>query len=113
MLAIQFLKYFQVRRVVINRDSELVIKQMQGEYQARHPRMRSYINVSLDLIECYKELNFNLIPRLQNHVAKSLDTFAAGFKVPMHPSGKYEVEVRNKPSDPDNVKSWHVFEDDK
>ena len=32
MLAIQILKYFQVRRVVIHGNSELVIKKMQGEY---------------------------------------------------------------------------------
>ena len=31
----------------------------------------------------------------------------------MHPSGKYEVEVKHRPSIPDNVKIWQVFEDDK
>ena len=46
MLAIQMLKYFQVRRVVINGDSELVVKQMQGEFQVRHPKMIRYINIS-------------------------------------------------------------------
>ena len=46
VLAIQILKDFQVRRVVIHGGSELVTKQMIGEYQARHPRLRSYINDS-------------------------------------------------------------------
>ena len=32
MLEIQILKEFQVNRVVIHGDSEMVIKQMQGEY---------------------------------------------------------------------------------
>ena len=32
ILAIQVLKYFEVRKVVIHGDYELVIKKMQGEY---------------------------------------------------------------------------------
>ena len=75
--------------------------------------MRSYRNVAMDLIECFEECNFNLIPRLQNCIIDSLATSAVVFKVPMHPSGKYEVEVKHRPSIPDNVKSWQVFEDDK
>ena len=50
VLAIQILKYFQVRRVMIHRYSELVIKKMTYEYHARHPRMRSYRNATQDLI---------------------------------------------------------------
>ena len=55
---IQIIKDFQVRRVVIHGDFELVIKQMTGEYQARHHRMRSYRNVAQDLIGCFEECNF-------------------------------------------------------
>ena len=75
--------------------------------------MRSYINVALDLIECFEERNFNLIPRLQNSITDLLATSIVVFKIPMHPNRKYEVEVRNRPYVPDNVKSWKVFEDDK
>ena len=46
VLSIQILKYFQVRRVVIHGDSEIVIKQMTGEYQVKHHMMRSYINAA-------------------------------------------------------------------
>ena len=98
---------------MIHGYSKLVIKQMTGEYQARHPRMRSYRNVSQDLIECFEECSFNLIPRLKNCIVDSLATFIVVFKVPIHPSGKYEVEVRHKASVLDNVKSWQVSEDDK
>ena len=31
----------------------------------------------------------------------------------MHPVGKYEIKVRHRPSIPDNMKSFQVFEDDK
>ena len=91
MLAIQIIKDFQVRRVVIHGDSELVIKQMTGQYQAKHPRMRIYRNVAMDLIECFEECNFNMIPILQNCIADSLATSAVVFKVSIHPSGEYEI----------------------
>ena len=113
MLAIYILKDFQVRRVVIHGDFEMVIKQMLGEYQDRHPRTRSYRNDIQNLIKCFEECNFNLIPRLQNCIANSWATSATIFKIPIHPNRKYEVEVRHKPYVPDNVKSWQVFEDDK
>ena len=64
-------------------------------------------------MECFEECNFNLIPRLQNCIVDSLATSAALFKVPMHPSGKYEDEVRHVPFVPYNVKTWQVFEDEK
>ena len=71
------------------------------------------MNATQDLIELFEECNFNLIPILQNCIDDSPTTFSTSFKVPMHPSGKYEVEDRHKPSVPNNVKSWQVFEDDK
>ena len=34
------------------------------------------------------------------------------FKVPLPPKLKYDIEVKYRPSIPDNVKHWKVFEDD-
>ena len=82
-----------------------MIKQMQGEYQAKNPRMRSYINAALDLIGCFEECDFNLIPRLQNGIADSLATYAFVFRIPMYPNSKYEIEVKHRPSIPDIVKN--------
>ena len=64
MLAIQILKGFQVKKVFIHGDSELVIKQLQGEYQAQRPRMRSYRNAIQDLVKGFDLCEFSLIPRL-------------------------------------------------
>ena len=75
--------------------------------------MRSYRNSSQDLIGGFEELKFNLIPRLYNYIANSLATSATGFKVPMYPRGRYEIEVRNMPSIPDNMKICKVIEDNK
>jgi hypothetical protein len=43
------------------------------------------------------------------------DTFvvaASTFRIPLHPNTKYTIEVKHRPTIPDNVKYWQVFEDD-
>jgi hypothetical protein len=59
-------------------------------------------------------LSFNIvyIPRNQNEQVDSLAVEASTFKPPFPPKMKYEVEVRYRPSIPDNVKHWRVFEED-
>ena len=42
----------------------------------------------------------------------SLATSTRNFKVPLPPKLRYDVEVKYRPSIPDNVKHWKVFEDD-
>lgn len=34
------------------------------------------------------------------------------FKPPINPRLRYEVEMKYRPSVPDNIKHWQVFEDD-
>ena len=58
---------------------------------------------------CFEECKFNLIPRLQNYISNSLATSVADFKVPMHPGGRYEIEVDNTTFLPDNVKKMAIF----
>ena len=42
----------------------------------------------------------------------SLVVSASHFRVPLPPKIKYDVEVKYRPSIPENVKHWKVFEDD-
>jgi hypothetical protein len=112
ILGLNTLKYLGEKRIVVHGDSELVINQIKGVYQTKHPRMREYINVVLDLLEYFTEYDVSLIPRGQNMIADALATSANIFKIPIHPNKKYEVEVRHRPTVPDNVKYWQVFEDD-
>jgi hypothetical protein len=45
-------------------------------------------------------------------MADSLDVSTSNFRVPLQLKLRYDVEVKYKPSIPDNVKHWKVFEDD-
>ena len=48
ILGIQILKDMQEKKVDIYGDSELVLRQVIGTYQAKHPRMREYRNLVLE-----------------------------------------------------------------
>ena len=102
----------QARKVYIYGDSELVLRQVIGTYQEKHPRMRDYRNLALDILECFEEYQIFIIPRSQNVIADTFAVAASTIRIPLHPNTKYTIEVKHKPSIPDNVKYWQVFEDD-
>ena len=52
------------------------------------------------------------MPREHNRMADSLAVAASTFRPPQNPLLRYEVEVRYRPSIPDNIKHWQVFEDE-
>ena len=71
------------------------------------------MNLVLDLLEGFKEHHFIVIPRKENVAADALAVLASVFQLPVYPSKQYKIEVRGKPTIPDNVDHWQVFEDDK
>ena len=54
VLGLNGLKNLNVERIYVYGDSELVIKQVEGSYQARNSRLRSDRNLVLDLLERFK-----------------------------------------------------------
>ena len=60
----------------------------------------------------FEAFNIQFIPRDGNRLADSLAVVVSTFKPPINPRLIYEVEMRRRPSVPNNVKYWQVFEDD-
>ena len=57
VLGLKALKDLQAQMIDIQGDSELIIRQVQGSYQAKHLRLKSYRNLVLDLMEGFKDVN--------------------------------------------------------
>ena len=91
----------------------MIINQVKGNYQAKHPRLRSYRNLVLDLLEIFKEYHLSVIPRKKNVIADALAVSSSVFKIPVYPNKKYEIDIKHKPAISDNVDHWKVFDDDK
>ena len=113
ILGLKTLKELGARIIVVHGDSELVINQVNGIYQSKHPRLRAYRNIVIDLLEEFSEYNLSKIPRGQNLIVDALATSAFVFKIPIFPNKKYDIEVKHRPTIPDNIKYWQVFEDKK
>jgi len=108
---LKVLRKLNSKRISVYGDSELVIKQVKGEYQAKHPRMRAYRNVVLDILKVFSNYTITCVPRAQNVIADSLATAASNLKIPMSSNNKFEIHVKHHPAMPDNQRYWQVFQD--
>ena len=77
ILGLNLLKKLGARRVVVHGDSELVIKQVNGEYTAKHPRLRAYRNDAMDILKTFVEYDLVFVPRGQNKIENGLACMAS------------------------------------
>lgn len=82
ILGLQKIKNLGGKRIEIMGDTELIVKQINGEYSVYNPRLGWYREIVLDLIDDLLECNFSAIPRKQNLQAYSLATFASTCNLP-------------------------------
>jgi ribonuclease HI len=105
VLGMRAAKEMGIEEVSVFGDAELIIQQVRNVYQAKHPRFRSYRNEVWDLIDnFFSAFNITFVPREENTSADFLAVSESLFKVPLPPKIYSEVEIRYRPSIPDNVK---------
>ena len=93
-------------------DSELIIKQIKGEYSARNPRLMEYQNAALDLLKTFEKYELIFIPRALSHLANELAFNASNCKIP-EINEQLTIKVKHRPVVPDNEYHWKVFESEK
>jgi ribonuclease HI len=112
VLGLRVSKDMKIEELAVFGDVDVIVHQVRNRYQAKHPRLRDYRNGVWDLVDSFfLDFNISFVPREENTMADSLVVSASKFRVPLPPKIRYEVEVKYKPSIPDNVKHWKVFED--
>lgn len=109
---LKILRKLNAKRISIYGDSKLVIKQVRGEYQEKHPRMRAYRNAVLDILKLFSEYTLTCVPRIQNSIVDALAKATSILKIPMNSSNKFEIHVKHRPAILDNHRHWKVFQDD-
>jgi len=62
---LKILRKLNAKRISVYGDSELVIKQVRDEYQAKHPRIRAYHNAILDILKLFSEYTLTCVPRIK------------------------------------------------
>ena len=71
-----------VRKLLVYTDSQLVAKQVNGEYQVKEPILAKYHKIVMDLLKCFEYSSLTEIPRAENTVADSLSRIAGFFEMP-------------------------------
>ncbi len=59
-------------KVVVKMDSELVVKQMRGEYKVRHPILKEQYARLMHAISTFGFVSFTHVPRVKNSDADAL-----------------------------------------
>ncbi len=72
IVGLKILRKLNAKRIAVYGGSELVIKQVRGEYQAKRPRMRAYQNAVLDILKLFSEYTLTCVPHVQNSIDDSL-----------------------------------------
>ena len=111
LLGLQWLKNIGAKRISVQGDFKLIIRKIKGEYSAKNPRLREYINSTLDLLNKFEKYELASVPRAQNNLANELALAASTCQLP-HENDQYTVKVKCKPIVPDNIDYWQVFEGD-
>ncbi len=112
LLGLKLVQSLQAIKVSILGDSDLVIQQVKGNFVTNDKRLRSYRSAAAEILNSFTEFQITKIPRTHNLHAHSLATFASTCKLPFEPQHCFTAEIKHRPSVPNNVKDWQVFEDD-
>lgn len=70
--ALSRLRSWGVARAIVRLDSELVVKQLNGQYKVRQPHLKPLVAEALELRRGFVEVRIEHVPRKQNAVADGL-----------------------------------------
>jgi hypothetical protein len=94
-------------------DSEIIVRQVKNTIHCNSPHLRNYQQEVHRLIEHFEAFNTTLVRRTKNTVANSL-AIASSRLSPLedYEASRFSVELLYKPSVPNNISNWKVFEGD-
>ena len=114
VLGLEATRKLKIEHLLVYGDAELIVKQIKKQYQSKNPRLRSYRNCAWNLIEnFFSSFNIHYISRMENQQTNSLSKATVNFVPSIVLKLKYHIEMRHRPSIPNNVQHWKFFEDDK
>jgi ribonuclease HI len=94
-------------------DSEIIVRQVRNTIHFLSSHLKNYQSEVWELIKYFTAFNINIVPRSLNSDVDLLENVASR----LIPSNKlmpdsFSVELLYRPSIPNNIVSWRVFDDD-
>lgn len=84
---------YQPNRLVCHLDSELIVRQLNGQYQVRMAHLKTFVDEIQEIAQSFPSVTFKHIPRSDNYRADALVNKA----LDEHPSPKFEGFGNTKP----------------
>jgi ribonuclease HI len=102
-----------IQNLIVFDDSEIMVRQVRNSIHCLTPHLKCYQSEVWSLINQFSVFNINSIPRSSNVEADLLANVASKLLPAdgLSPS-TFSVELLFRPSVPNNITSWRVFEDD-
>ena len=102
---IKELKFFE--------DSEIIVRKVRNNIHCNSPHLKNYQQEVYRLIENFEAFDIIEIPRTKNILAYSLAIVTSGLlPLEYYEASRFTVELLYKPSVPNNISNWKVFEGD-
>ncbi|XP_043700072.1 uncharacterized protein LOC122650748 [Telopea speciosissima] len=76
IVGLKLAQSLMVRNITVHSDSQLIVNQVKGEYEAKEPRMTQYLGKVHDLITTFSHFEILLVPRAHNTSADALSRLA-------------------------------------
>jgi hypothetical protein len=94
-------------------DSDLIVSQVLMRFSTKNEKLKKYRDVAQTLSKSFRKVSIEAIPWEENHVANAL---AISISTLQPCEGPFHnlciMEFLFRPSIPDNLEHWQVFEDD-
>jgi reverse transcriptase-like protein len=82
----------EAKRVSLKTDSQLVVNQIKGEYEARDINMHKYLKKAQELISWFEVIQVERLPRSQNEQADALSKLGSSSMQDLNRSVLVEVK---------------------
>ena len=70
-------RVLEIKHLLVQNNSKLVIGQMKGDYEAKEERMQKYLRLTKHLTQEFEKVEFEQVPRSQNIVADEISKLAS------------------------------------
>ena len=102
-----------VQNLMVFGDSEIVVRQVRKSIHFLSPHLKSYQSEVCNIMHKFSAFNINSIMRLNNSEVDLLANVTSKlFLTEGLSPNAFSIELLFRPSIPDNVTNWRVFDDD-
>ena len=94
-------------------DSKIIVKQVRNQIHCLSPRLVNYQRLIRDMTNSFSTFNIKYVPRSQNFDVDLLaNTASRIISLKGLSPQTFSIELMYRPSIPNNVTSWKVFDED-